>query len=61
MLLDPKNLFLSGCLNIVSVYFSGGNSSQERGFGGVLKIPVFSYFHKIFHRNSYGTGIPVFA
>jgi len=29
-------------------YFFRGISSQERGFGGVLKIPVFSCFHRIF-------------
>jgi hypothetical protein len=30
------------------VFFSGGICSQERGFGGVLGIPVFSHFYRIF-------------
>jgi hypothetical protein len=37
------------------------NFSQERGFGRVLKIPVFSRFHRNFCRNKCRTGIPVFA
>ena len=46
----PKKPFLPGFLRIsfFPVFFSGGISSRELGFGGVLKIPVFSRFHRIF-------------
>jgi len=37
------------------------NFSQERGFGEVAGIPVFTVFTGIFRRNSCGTGIPVFT
>ena len=39
----PEDIFL---LFFFFFFFSGGISSQERGFGGVLKIPVFSRFHR---------------
>ena len=41
--------------------FSGGISSQECGFGGVLKFLFSAAFTGIYRRNSCGTGIPVFA
>ena len=37
------------------------NFSQERGFGEVAGVPVFSIFTGFFCRNSCGTGIPVFT
>ncbi len=49
----PEDFFFS-CV-------SGGILSQERGFGEVAGIPVFSVFTGIFRRNSCGTGIPVFT
>jgi hypothetical protein len=41
--------------------FSGGFFSQECGFGEAAGIPVFSAVTGIDHRNSCGTGIPVFT
>jgi hypothetical protein len=37
------------------------NFSQEGGFGEAAGIPVFSAVTGIDHRNSCGTGIPVFT
>ena len=48
--LDPQNPFLQGFLRIsfFPVLLLLRISSQERGFGGFLKIPVFSRFQRIF-------------
>jgi hypothetical protein len=57
-----KKTFLPGFLRIPFFpVFSGGFFSQERGFGEVAGIPVFSSVTGIFCRNSCGTGTPVFT
>jgi hypothetical protein len=50
----------TGFLRNFFPFFSGGIYSQEHGSGGVLGIPVFSHFYRIFCRDSCRTGIPVF-
>ncbi len=38
----------TGLLRIFFRFFFRGICSQERGFGGILGIPVFSHFYRIF-------------
>jgi hypothetical protein len=58
----PKKPFLPGFLRIFFPVFSGGIFYRNVVLEVVAGIPVFfATFTGIFHRNSCGTGIPVFT